>query len=108
MDSDVQLHQKMLMTKPATKLAKIECTFPSDCYFYIHWYQTKESETFKMVQYVKINDGTNHNEPGFEFLKSERTANDKFALIIPNLRTEHSATYYCVCWMWELRTVSQW
>lgn len=97
MDSDVKLDQKMLMTKPATKLAKIECIFPRVCYFYLYWYQKKENEAFKMVQYVKINDGTNHNEPGFEFLKTEKTANNKFVLIIPILKTEHSATYYCVC-----------
>ncbi|GAA6108386.1 uncharacterized protein LOC124626096 [Tachysurus ichikawai] len=49
-DSDVKLDQKMLMTKPATKLAKIECIFPRVCYFYLYWYQKKENEAFKMVQ----------------------------------------------------------
>lgn len=96
--SDVELHQKFLMTKPTTKLAKIECTFPSECRFYIHWYQKKNGEPFKRVQYVDIDDQSICNEPGFETLKSEKRGN-KFVLIIPNLKREHSATYYCACWV---------
>ncbi|KAI4872485.1 hypothetical protein NFI96_017478 [Prochilodus magdalenae] len=69
-DSTVVLHQKFLMTKAATKTAIIECTFPSVCYYYIHWYQ-KKNETLKRVQSVEISDGTTQNEPDFEFLKSE-------------------------------------
>ena len=97
-DSAVALHQKFLMTKAATKTAIIECTFPSDCNYYIHWYQKKEDETLKRVQYVRISDGTIENERGFEFLKSEKKADDQFVLKIPNLKTEHSATCYCACW----------
>ena len=97
-DSAVELHQKFLMTKAATKTAIIECTFPSACYSYIHWYQKKDGETLKRVQYVDISDGTIKNDPGFEFLKSEKKADDQFVLKIPNLKTEHSANY-CACWV---------
>ncbi|KAL7876313.1 hypothetical protein AOLI_G00112760 [Acnodon oligacanthus] len=100
-DSAVKLHQKFLMTKAATKTAIIECTFPSDCWSYIHWYQKKDNETLKRVQYVGISDGATENDPGFEFLKSEKKADDQFVLKIPNLNTEHSATYYCACWDWS-------
>ncbi|KAI4903385.1 hypothetical protein NFI96_006057, partial [Prochilodus magdalenae] len=62
------------MTKAATKTAIIECTFPSDCAYYIHWYQKKEKETLRRVQYVYISNGNTQNEPGFEFLKSEKKA----------------------------------
>ncbi|KAL6490295.1 hypothetical protein MHYP_G00006400 [Metynnis hypsauchen] len=73
-DSAVELYQMFLMTKAATKTAIIDCTFPSDCYFYIHWYQKKDDETLKRVQYVGISDGDYQNDPGFEFLKSEKKA----------------------------------
>ncbi|KAI4872486.1 hypothetical protein NFI96_017480 [Prochilodus magdalenae] len=99
--SAVELSQKFLMTKAATKTAIIECTFPSDCYYYIHWYQKKEKETLRRVQYVDISDGDTQNEPGFEFLKSEKKAGNQFVLKIPNLKKEHSATYYCACWDWS-------
>lgn len=98
MDSAAELRQKILTTKPATKTAIIECTFSSECYFYIHWYQKKDGETLKRVQRVKISDGSFENEPGFEFLKSERKERDQFVLKIPNLKMEHSATYHCACW----------
>ncbi|KAL6490291.1 hypothetical protein MHYP_G00006360 [Metynnis hypsauchen] len=97
-DSAVELHQKFLMTKAATKTAIIDCTFPSDCDYYIHWYQKKDDETLKRVQYVRISDGGYQNDPGFEFLKSEKKASNQIVLKIPNLKTEHSATYYCACW----------
>lgn len=98
MHSDVELKQKITMTKPTTSFADIECTFPSKCLNYIHWYQKKDGEPFKRVQYVKINDQTIRNEPGFESLTSVKTGN-QFVLIIPNLKTEHSAVYYCACWV---------
>ncbi|KAI4883296.1 hypothetical protein NFI96_007273, partial [Prochilodus magdalenae] len=72
--SAVELSQKFLMTKAATKTAIIECTFPSDCAYFIHWYQKKEKETLRRVQYVYISNGNTLNEPGFEFLKSEKKA----------------------------------
>ncbi|KAG9273975.1 hypothetical protein AMEX_G10768 [Astyanax mexicanus] len=97
-DSAVELQQKFLMTKPATKTAIIECTFSSDCWNYIHWYQKKDDETLKRVQYVRISNGESKNEAGFEYLKSEKKSEDQFVLKIPNLKAEHTATYYCACW----------
>ncbi|XP_062848914.1 immunoglobulin lambda-1 light chain-like [Trichomycterus rosablanca] len=97
--SAAELHQKILMTKSSTKLARIKCTFPSDCRYYIHWYQKKEGEALKRVQYVDITGGKHDNDPGFDFLRSESPAKDTFVLIIPDLKTEHSATYYCACWV---------
>ncbi|XP_058250435.1 M1-specific T cell receptor beta chain-like [Hemibagrus wyckioides] len=96
--SDVELHQKVAMTKSTTKLAKIECTFSSECKFYIQWYQKKDAEPFKRIQYVDINSAAHSNDHGFGYLKSEKTARNKLALIIPNVKPEHSATYYCACW----------
>ncbi|KAG7329923.1 hypothetical protein KOW79_006145 [Hemibagrus wyckioides] len=96
----VELEQKFLITKPVNKLTKIECTFPSECGYYIHWYQKKDDEPFKRVQYVNINSASHSNDPGFGYLQSEKTASNKFVLIIPNVQPEHSATYYCACWVW--------
>ena len=99
-DSAVELHQKFLMTKAATKTAIIECTFPTACDYYIHWYQKKD-ETLKKVQYVGISNGSYQNDPGFEFLKSEKKADDQFVLKISNLKSDHSATYFCAYWVWN-------
>ena len=104
MDSAIELHQKFLMTKAATKTAIMECRISSHCEYYIHWYQHKD-ETLRRVQYVEISDGTTRNVPGFEFLKSEMKEREEFVLKIPNLKTEHSATYYCACWSWTEDTV---
>lgn len=98
MHGDVELHQKIVMTKPITKLAKIECTFSSECRYYIHWYQKKDSKPFRRVQYVSIDDSTFDNDPGFGTLRSEKIGN-QIVLIIPNVELEHSATYYCACWV---------
>lgn len=99
--NDGELHQTFLMTKPANQLTRIECTFPSDCYYYFHWYQKKDGEPFKRVQYVHISDAYHINAHGFEFLQSEKSASNKFVLIIPSVKPEHSATYYCACWVWS-------
>lgn len=93
-----ELLQKITMTKPITTFAKIECTFSSNCLSYIHWYQKKDGEPFKRIHYVNIKDQTIRNEPGFETLTSVKTEN-QLDLIIPNLKPEHSATYYCTCWV---------
>ncbi|XP_036451851.1 uncharacterized protein LOC118825371 [Colossoma macropomum] len=92
-----KLEQKVLMTKAAAKLAIIECRFSANCLNYVHWYQKKEDE-LKRVQYVDINDGTTRNNPVFEYLKSARKGIRTFVLKIPDLKPEHSATYYCACW----------
>ncbi|KAL6490286.1 hypothetical protein MHYP_G00006310 [Metynnis hypsauchen] len=93
-----KLEQKVLMTKAAAKLAIIECKFSANCLNYVHWYQKKEDE-LKRVQYVDINDGTTRNNPVFEYLKSTRKGIRTFVLKIPDLKPEHSATYYCACWI---------
>ncbi|XP_072544734.1 uncharacterized protein [Salminus brasiliensis] len=93
-----RLEQKLLMTKPAAKLAIIECKFSANCENNIHWYQKKDDE-LRRVQYVGINDGTPRNDRGFEYLKSARKGIHSFVLKIPDLKPEHSATYFCACWI---------
>lgn len=100
MNNAVELKQEFLITKPVNKLTKIECTFPSECGYDIFWYQKKDGEPFKRVQYVNINSASHSNDYGFGYLESEKTASNKFVLIIPNVQSEHSATYYCACWVW--------
>ncbi|XP_053351513.1 uncharacterized protein LOC128521147 [Clarias gariepinus] len=58
--SDVELHQELVMTRAINKLAKINCIFPSKCKHYIHWYQKKDGEPFKRVQYVNIDVPQRH------------------------------------------------
>lgn len=92
-----KLQQKLFVTKPAAKLALIECKFSESCRSYVHWYQKKEGE-IKRILFVDINDGTPKTSPGFEYLKSDRNGAQSFLLKIPELKPEHSATYYCACW----------
>ncbi|XP_022533426.2 immunoglobulin gamma-1 heavy chain [Astyanax mexicanus] len=92
-----KLEQKLMITKPASKLAILECKFSANCGNYIHWYQKKGDE-IRRVQHVDVNNGNPINERGFEYLKSSRKGIQSFALNIPELKPEHSATYYCACW----------
>lgn len=98
MDGAGELKQKLSLTKAEEKLAIIDCHFTSDCWYYIHWYQQKEGETFKRILYADINDGSAKNDAGFESIKSEKKTSNHFALKITKLKKEHSAMYYCACW----------
>jgi len=95
------LQQKISLTKAEEKLAIIDCHFTSDCRYYIHWYQQKEGEPLKRILYANINDGSSQNDAGFESIKSEKKTSNHFALKITKLKKEHSAMYYCACWIWS-------
>ncbi|XP_030630442.1 immunoglobulin lambda-1 light chain-like [Chanos chanos] len=93
------LQQKMTVTRSTGKTALIECVYTSNCRFYIHWYQKTENEAFKRIQYIDISDGTPKNDPGHDDLKAEKRGSNMVLLKIPDLKTQHSATYYCACWI---------
>lgn len=95
----VELRQKISLTKSVGKIAIIDCDFPEQCLSYIHWYQKKEAETFKRILTSKISDGSTQNESGDESFKSEKTKSNNFILKINHLTKQHSATYYCACWV---------
>ncbi|KAG1969746.1 hypothetical protein F2P79_001642 [Pimephales promelas] len=96
------LQQKISLTKAEEKLAIIDCHYTSsDCRYYIHWYQQKEGEPLKRILYVDIDDGSAQNDAGFESIKSEKKTSNHFALKITKLKKEHSAMYYCACWIWS-------
>lgn len=99
MDGAVELQQKISLTKAVEKLAIIDCQLQVSCWNYIHWYQQKDGETLKRILYADINDGsTKGNDAGDEF-KSEKKGSNHFALKINKLKKEHSAMYYCACWV---------
>uniref|UniRef100_A0A671LQ21 Ig-like domain-containing protein n=1 Tax=Sinocyclocheilus anshuiensis TaxID=1608454 RepID=A0A671LQ21_9TELE len=101
-DGAVVLQQKISLTKAEEKLAIIDCHFSSDCRYYIHWYQQKDRETLKRILYADIDDGsTKVNDAGDESIKSEKKELNHFVLKITKLKKEHSAMYYCACWVWS-------
>lgn len=99
MDGAVELQQKISLTKAVEKLAIIDCQLQVSCWDYIHWYQQKDGENLKRILYTDINDGSTKNDVGFESIKSEKKASNHFALKITKLKKEHSAMYYCACWV---------
>lgn len=88
----------MSVVKSETKTAYIDCHFPSDCYSYIHWYQQKEGETLKRILYATIRDGTAYNDANADSFKIDK-AGSNMALKIYSVKKEHSAIYYCACWI---------
>ncbi len=99
MDGAVELQQKISLTKAVEKLAIIDCQLHVSCWGYIHWYQQKGGETLKRILYADISDGSaKENAAGDEF-KSEKKASNHLALKITKLKKEHSAMYYCACWV---------
>uniref|UniRef100_A0A672N2B4 Ig-like domain-containing protein n=1 Tax=Sinocyclocheilus grahami TaxID=75366 RepID=A0A672N2B4_SINGR len=99
LDGAVALQQKISLTKAEEKLAIIDCHLHISCWDYIHWYQQKDRETLKRILYADINDGSAKNDVGFESIKSEKKASNHFVLKITKLKKEHSAMYYCACWV---------
>lgn len=94
----MKLQQKISSTKSKDKTVVIDCNFPSDCSSYIHWYQLKEGQTLKRILYASIADGTLYSDAGFESFKVDKKQGN-LALKIPELKKEHSAMYYCACWV---------
>lgn len=94
----MKLQQKISSTKSKDKTVVIDCNFPSDCRSYIHWYQLKEGQTLKRILYSSIADGIPLNDDGFESFKVDKKQGN-LALKIPELKKEHSAVYYCACWV---------
>ncbi|KAL1280467.1 hypothetical protein QQF64_015067 [Cirrhinus molitorella] len=97
-DGDVKLQQKISSTKSVDKTVVIDCKFPSDCSGYIHWYQQKPGDTLRRILYTSITSATTSNDAGFESFKIDRKQSN-LALKIPELKKEHSAVYYCACWV---------
>lgn len=97
-DGNVKLQQKISSTKSVDKTAVIDCHYPSDCSGYIHWYQLKEGKTLKRILYSSISDGSTYNDAGFELFKVNKKESN-LALKISELKKEHSAMYYCACWV---------
>ncbi|XP_039533755.1 immunoglobulin kappa light chain-like isoform X36 [Pimephales promelas] len=97
-DANVKLQQKISSTKSKDKTVVIDCHFPSNCNRYIHWYQLKEGQTLKRILYSSIADGSTYNDVGFESFKVDNK-HENLALKIPELKKEHSAMYYCACWV---------
>uniref|UniRef100_A0A8C2APX3 T cell receptor gamma variable 7 n=1 Tax=Cyprinus carpio TaxID=7962 RepID=A0A8C2APX3_CYPCA len=81
-----------------TETVVIDCNYPSDCSGYIHWYQLKEEKPLRRILYSSISGGAAINDAGFESFKIDRKPSN-LALKIPELKEEHSAVYYCACWV---------
>ncbi|KPP63850.1 hypothetical protein Z043_117858, partial [Scleropages formosus] len=96
--ADLQ-QDKPTITKGEGKTAVLSCTGTDGCRDYLHWYQRKEEE-FRRILYIKLTDGTQAKEPGYDdFVTSkDEPGKDKFTLKISKLQTKHSATYFCACW----------
>ncbi|XP_059419537.1 immunoglobulin lambda-1 light chain-like isoform X1 [Carassius carassius] len=97
-DGNVKIQQKTALIKSVDKTVVIDCIFPSDCSSYIHWYQLKENQTLRRILYSSISDGATNNDAGFESFKVDKKQSN-LALKIPELKEEHSAVYYCACWI---------
>uniref|UniRef100_A0A8C2HAW2 T cell receptor gamma variable 7 n=1 Tax=Cyprinus carpio TaxID=7962 RepID=A0A8C2HAW2_CYPCA len=98
MDGNVELQQKSSLIKSVDKTVVIDCNYPSDCSGYIHWYQLKEEKPLRRILYSSISGGATNNDAGFESFKIDRKPSN-LALKIPELKEEHSAVYYCACWV---------
>ncbi|XP_063319042.1 uncharacterized protein LOC134617650 [Pelmatolapia mariae] len=61
------------LTKKIGEKVSFSCGNPQ-CSGSVDWYQKKERETFKYMQYTSV-------------------------LTLNNIRRDHSATYYCACWV---------
>ncbi len=94
----MKLQQKILLIKSEKKTVAIDCNFPSDCRDYIHWYQLKEGQPLRRILYSSIASGATNNDAGFELFKIDKKPSN-MALKISELKDEHSAVYYCACWV---------
>lgn len=94
----MKLQQKISSTKSVGKTVVLDCNFPSDCREYIHWYQLREGQPLRRILYSSITGGATNNDAGFESFKIDRKRSN-LALKIPELKEEHSAVYYCACWI---------
>uniref|UniRef100_A0A8C1Z9Q4 Ig-like domain-containing protein n=1 Tax=Cyprinus carpio TaxID=7962 RepID=A0A8C1Z9Q4_CYPCA len=91
------LQQEISSTKSVDKTVVIDCIYPSACRDYIHWYQLKDGQ-IRRILYSGISSGTTNNDAGFKsFTVVRKTSN--LALKISELKDEHSAVYYCACWV---------
>ncbi|KAL2097706.1 hypothetical protein ACEWY4_006913 [Coilia grayii] len=93
----VDLNQKISVTAVSGTSVSIDCTYGTGCGSYIHWYQKKEEEGFKRINYIKISDGTLYPGADKDF-KAEKKKDNVFTLKISNLKNAHIAVYYCACW----------
>lgn len=88
----------MAVVKSESKTVSINCHFHSDCVSYIHWYQKKDGETLKRILYASISDGAAYNDANSDSFKIDKKGSN-MALKIYDAKKEHSAIYYCACWI---------
>ncbi|XP_029930015.1 immunoglobulin lambda-1 light chain-like [Myripristis murdjan] len=107
-----QLHQDQVsLTSRTNERVYFTCTGTDLCsYNYVHWYQKKETETFKLILHIDFNDGTVHkgyNHPQKNDFSAVKDTNG-CELVINKVKASHEATYYCACWKYVSHSEKCW
>ncbi|MBN3298310.1 LV321 protein, partial [Amia calva] len=101
-EAEITLKQeRMTLTRSKTKTARIRCKLSGTDFgsAYIHWYQQKEGHALNRILYIADATPVYDQDSNKPFFTAEKDTNAKEStLIVRNLDTSHSATYYCACW----------
>ncbi|KAI4883795.1 hypothetical protein NFI96_009159 [Prochilodus magdalenae] len=69
---------------------------------YVHWYQQKDGEALKRILYIKqdgsgLTHDSDHPQARDFNVRVDKKSNS-YDLKVDELKTSHSAVYYCACW----------
>ncbi|CAK6982718.1 immunoglobulin kappa light chain-like [Scomber scombrus] len=94
------IQEDLTLTRRAGGNVSFSCRGTDQCdNAYVYWYQKKDTETFKGILYIDLDNGNvdkgyNHSqEDDFSAVETQ----NGWELQIQTVQLSHSATYYCNC-----------
>lgn len=100
--------QKISVTTGAGQRASISCGGIDRCYYYVFWYQKKDTGTFERLLYFDTSDGevSRYSHPQADDFSAEVQQNT-CNLILQSADVSHTASYYCFCYVPGSSTVRE-
>ncbi|XP_029971215.1 uncharacterized protein LOC115405693 [Salarias fasciatus] len=92
------IQRDFTLTKRVGETVSFSCERTHLCE-YVHWIQKKGTETFRVILRIQINNGAVHrgyNHPQTNDFSAVNKGQD-CELKINNIKSDHSASYYCYC-----------
>ncbi|XP_023821471.1 immunoglobulin lambda-1 light chain-like [Oryzias latipes] len=96
------IQEDLTLTRRVGESVSFSCGGIQECESdYLRWFQKKETETFKVILDIDKRNGQldkSYNHPQKDDFTAEKTQSG-CELKINKVKVDHSASYYCSCWI---------